>query len=94
MGSNVSLADVLLATRHLMTAPKTEQPLRCSQLFECAEEAASLLTLTGRVHGLYGDGSLSALSLRRPLAPMPARLNGEVLDTLELVLSHVRTRLT
>ena len=87
-----SLADVFLLARYVMSFDQRERRARCVELFDCSEEAAFYVALTGRAHALYGDGSLSALALRKPLASMPATLSVEMLSALQLVIEQLRAR--
>jgi len=71
-----------------MAAPENMRAKRCSDLFARANIAANHIAITGKAHAFFGDGTLSSLALRGPLAPLPAQLSEAAVDALILVLTQ------
>ncbi len=89
----VSLFDCILAMRYLLRFSPGQRREKCASLLRRANFAQTYVDITGRVHPLYGDGSLSALSLRIGIAAMPTQLSRDTIETLALVLHGVEGHL-
>ncbi len=70
MGS-VSLGEVVLLARTLLTVPEAEWPVMAARILHDVRLAAVHLQTTGRPHPLLGDGSLMSYCLRLDPSPEP-----------------------
>lgn len=90
--SSVSLADVVLAARVLARCSPQERDRQCDILLDRAEQAACFVDVAGRAHPYGGDGSLSAVALRKSKTSMPALLTPDFRACLSMVLTKLANR--
>lgn len=81
--------DVSAAARALLAVPDRERLRLCRRIFGGAAEAAAYAGLFGRLHGRWGDGSLSAAARRYSLADEPFVDDPEYLRCTRLVLEEL-----
>lgn len=81
MGS-VSLGEVMLLARTLLTIPESEWPVAAARIVQDVRLAALHLQTTGRPHPLLGDGSIMSHCLRLSPSPEPF-CNPKVLRSLQ-----------
>ena len=87
--------DVSVLARMLFASALAEREALCRTVFDGARQGQAHLHRTGRLHPLWGNGSLEAASRalagRGPtIAPEPLWDNADYLSCLELVLQHLR----
>lgn len=89
MARGVSMADIILSARYLRQFAQEARAQKCAALIARANEADDYLRLTGMVHALYGDGSLSALALRMGGALIPMHLDDDFLNAFEVMFRQL-----
>ena len=85
-------SDVTAAARVLLGMPVEMRESACARMLREAHWADHFTKRTGRVHQLWGNGSLRAAAYGRRLVPEPAALSAEYCNCLMLVLDHVIAR--
>lgn len=85
----VTFGDLQLLTRYALRFAPEQRASKCEYLLDRVDDAQSFVTITGHVHPLYGDGSISALALRLGGSKLTADLNIDVLQAFATVLSEV-----
>lgn len=88
----VLIGDVLAVARVLARAPTARQGWRLCRILREASRADGFHRARGRVHPLWGDGSVMAAALRRErvFVPSPGLDDPAYLDALILVLRGLR----
>ncbi|KIC29613.1 DUF7742 family protein [Leisingera sp. ANG-M6] len=81
--------DVSAVARALLAVPESARLALCRRIFGGAAEAAAHCCLLGRLHPLWGDGSLSAAARRYALADEPFLDDPAYLDCTRLVLREL-----
>lgn len=85
-------SDITAAARVLLAVPEELRAELCQRMLREAHWADHFTKRTGRLHALWGNGSLRAAAHARRLAPEPATLAGEYGACMALVLDHVLLR--
>lgn len=78
--------DVSNAARALLNVPRSRRQSLCQRLLREAESADAYAQSAGRVHPLWGNGSLMAAARKRVLANEPTFDDAEYCDCFEMVL--------
>ena len=78
--------DVSDAARALLAAPPAARERLCRRMIVEAEAADAYRRRTGRVHPLWGNGSLMAAARRRALADEPGFDDADYCSCFEMVL--------
>lgn len=87
--------DVSNAARALLAAPGSCRADLCRRMIAEAEAADAHRERTGRLHPLWGNGSLMAAARRRALADEPGFDDAEYCECFEMVLRElIRHRLS
>ncbi|MDA7963426.1 hypothetical protein [Ruegeria sp.] len=81
--------DISAAARALLAAPRADRDRLCARMIAEAELADHHTRQTGRVHPLYGNGSLMAAARGRPLADEPNFDDTRYCQCFETVLRHL-----
>lgn len=81
--------DVSAAARVLLTLPPHSRDGYCRRLIAEAEAADRHVLKTGRLHPLFGNGSLMAAARTRPLADEPGFDDPDYCMCFETVLRHL-----
>ncbi len=81
--------DVSSAARALLSAPPDHREHLCAQLIAEAELAVIHVQATGRLHPVFGNGSLMAAARRKPLADEPSFHNLQYCECFEMVIRHL-----
>ncbi len=81
--------DISAAARALLAAPPPERTRLCARMIAEAELADRHVAATGRLHPVYGNGSLMAVARDRPLADEPAFDDLQYCHCFEMVLRHL-----
>ena len=81
--------DVSSAARALLAAPLPERDRLCIRMITEAELADVHVGHTGRLHPLYGNGSLMATARNRVLVDEPGFDDVQYCQCFELVLRHL-----
>ncbi|NVO55612.1 hypothetical protein HW561_07405 [Rhodobacteraceae bacterium B1Z28] len=81
--------DVSSAARALLAAPQPERDRLCIRMITEAELADVHVGQTGRLHPLYGNGSLMATARNRVLVDEPGFDDVQYCQCFELVLRHL-----
>ena len=81
--------DISAAARALLTAPQAERDRLCSRMIQEAEMADRHVGQTGRLHPLFGNGSLMAVARNRRLADEPSFDDLQYCQCFETVLRHL-----
>lgn len=84
--------DVTAAARVLLIAPREDRDRLCARMICEAELADKHVGQTGRLHPLFGNGSLMAAARNRQLAEEPSFDNLQFCQCFELVLRHLIER--
>lgn len=86
--------DVVAAARALLPLPEAERPAAMARLLAEADAADRYRRRMGRVHRLWGNGSLMAAAMARPLPPEPFLADPDYLRCLIVVLEALLARQT
>ena len=86
----VLLCDAVSVARVLLALAPDLRPLALRRIWAEAGAAEAYRRRTGRMHPIWGDGSLSAAALRRPAVQEPRLDDTEYLDCLIAVLTRLR----
>ncbi|SDW28694.1 hypothetical protein SAMN05444358_101413 [Ruegeria halocynthiae] len=78
--------DISAAARALLVAPPPERDLLSARMIAEAELADQHVARTGRLHPVYGNGSLMAAARCRPLADEPNFDDPQYCQCFEMVL--------
>lgn len=78
--------DVSNAARALLAVPRSFRPVLCRRMIVEAEAADDHVRRTGRLHPLWGNGSLMAAARRRRLADEPGFDDADYCACFEMVL--------
>ena len=78
--------DLTSLARLLLSAAPGERQALCARVIGEAEQADAHLARTGRVHPLWGNGSLMSAARKRPLPDEPGLDDAEYCDCLETAL--------
>lgn len=81
--------DVSAAARVLLNAPPDQRERLCRRMIAEAETADGHVSKTGRLHPLFGNGSLMAAARNRRLAAEPAFDDLQYCRCFETVLRHL-----
>lgn len=81
--------DVSAAARALLAAPPPERTRLCVRMIYEAELADNHRARTGRLHPVYGNGSLMAVARNRVLADEPGFDDLQYCQCFSLVLHHL-----
>lgn len=81
--------DVSSAARVLLTVPQQNRDQLCARMISEADLAHRYVTDTGRLHPVYGNGSLMAAARCRRLANEPGFDNVQYCQCFETVLRHL-----
>ncbi|MEM8728391.1 MAG: hypothetical protein AAGF79_00620 [Pseudomonadota bacterium] len=79
--------DISDAARALLAAPQTGRARLCQRMIIEAEAALTHVNHTGRLHPVWGNGSLMSAARQRRLAPEPGFDDLEYCRCMELVLT-------
>jgi len=77
--------DIVAAARVLFLLPAAERPAALEDLFRRAAWADDYRRRTGRMHPVWGDGSLMSVALRRDTPPEPPLSDSGYCDCLAQV---------
>ncbi|CUH47898.1 DUF7742 family protein [Ruegeria atlantica] len=78
--------DVSAAARVLLNAPPSDRERLCTRMINEAELADIYVGHTGRLHPLFGNGSLMTVARTRPLANEPSFDDLKYCQCFEMVL--------
>ncbi|WP_170414271.1 DUF7742 family protein [Ruegeria atlantica] len=78
--------DVSTAARVLLNAPPADRERLCVKMINEADLADSYVGQTGRLHPLFGNGSLMTAARARPLADEPGFDDVQYCKCFEMVL--------
>lgn len=78
--------DLSAAARALLAAPPHHRYRLCNRLLAEVELADRYVSATGRLHPMFGNGSLMAAARRRQLADEPGFDNVQYCQCFEMVL--------
>ncbi|WP_170382793.1 DUF7742 family protein [Ruegeria atlantica] len=81
--------DISAAARALMAAPPSERDRLCSRMIEEAELADKHVIQKGKLHPIFGNGSLMAAARNRKLVDEPNFDDLQYCHCFELVLRHL-----
>ncbi len=81
--------DLSSAARALLAAPRLSRKRLCVQMITEAELADAHVQKTGRLHPLYGNGSLMAAARTRVLADEPGFDDVQYCQCFEMVLRQL-----
>ncbi|WP_171099741.1 hypothetical protein [Ruegeria sp. HKCCD7255] len=81
--------DVSAAARALLAVPATDRERLCGRMIAEAEAADQHVAQTGRLHPVFGNGSLMAAARGRHLADEPGFDNLSYCACFEMVLRHL-----
>lgn len=81
--------DVSAAARVLLAVPPTDRNRLCTRMIHEAELADKHVGQTGRLHPLFGNGSLMAAARSRRLADEPGFDDPQYCQCFEMVLRHL-----
>ena len=81
--------DVSVAARALLAAPHADRGRLCARLIAEAEVAHHHVDETGRVHPVYGNGSLMAAAMGHNLADEPSFDDVTYCQCFEMVLHYL-----
>ena len=84
--------DVCSAARALLAVPEQDRDDLCQTLFDGAGIALSYSLESGRIHSIWGDGTLSAAARRYPLADEPALDDPQYLRCMIRILMALMQR--
>jgi hypothetical protein len=84
--------DVVTAARVLLAAPRPERGRMLARMLEEADWADAFRRRTGRIHRLWGDGSLRAAAAARPRAAEPPLDDPDYCRCLLLVFEALLAR--
>lgn len=90
----IHLTDLNLAVRTLLAVPMRDQVALMKRLLVMARTADKFRKRIGRVHLVFGNGSLGAACQRFPKVPMPDRCDHTYLDCLQIVVTELRNHAT
>lgn len=79
--------DVSCAARALLAVPELRRPDLCMRLIREAEIADAHVRRTGRLHPMWGNGSLMSAARKRVLADEPGFENSDYCACFEQVLA-------
>jgi hypothetical protein len=85
-------ADIAATARVILAVPETERSALAQRMLREAHWADHFVKRTGRVHRLWGNGTLRAAAYRRRLAAEPDAGDREYCRCLALVLDLVIAR--
>lgn len=85
-------ADVTAAARVLLATPQEQRAQLCKRMLREAHWADNFVKRTGRLHALWGNGTLRGAAYARRLAPEPALGALDYAQCFALVLEHVIAR--
>ncbi|WP_438826413.1 DUF7742 family protein [Ruegeria atlantica] len=81
--------DISAAARALLAAPPTERDRLCSRMIEEAELADKHVSQTGKLHPIFGNGSLMATARTRMLVDEPNFDDLQYCQCYEMVMRHL-----
>lgn len=81
--------DISAAARALLAVPSLERDRLCARMIAEAELADRHARATGRLHPLYGNGSLMAVARSRALPDEPGFDDLQYCQCFEIVLRHL-----
>ena len=81
--------DVSSAARALLSVPQIDRERLCIRMIAEAELADAHVLRTGRLHPIYGNGSLMAVARNRSLPDEPGFDNVGYCQCFETVLRHL-----
>ena len=85
-------ADVMAAARALLSAPTAVRPELMRRMMVEADMADSYRRRLGRVHRIWGNGTLASAALVRPLAAWQKPDDSDLLECLALVTDALLVR--
>ena len=85
----VTLADLEVAARALLAMPKAARAVAARELLAEAAAADRHRLATRRLHPHFGDGTLMAAAMQRPLAPRPATIDAAAIRVFVLLLNEI-----
>ena len=85
----VSHGDVVAAARRLYLLPEAGRADALQRLLDQASWAHVFRRATGRVHALWGDGSLMAAAMAAPLPPEPSLADADYCGCLAMVFDRL-----
>ncbi len=88
----VFFSDVSAAARVLLGVPNVQRVQLCANMLHEADNADRYLRRHGKLHPLWGNGTLLATARLRPLKSEPSFDDGDYCDCLELVLQALKRR--
>lgn len=88
----VLYCDVSAAARVLMRVPQAHREERCAGMIERAQVADRFVKRLGRIHPVWGNGTLLAVARRHPIGPEPSFDDAAFCDCFEMVLKQLRLR--
>ncbi|MHA6262170.1 DUF7742 family protein [Arenibacterium sp. CAU 1754] len=84
--------DVSSAARALLNVPPADRAALCHRLLREAEEADRYVARVGRLHPIWGNGSLMSAARKRVLANEPTFDDAEYCGCFEMVLQALVLR--
>lgn len=85
----VQMADAVAAARALMALEPYQREMSLTRMLCEASVAEAHRQQTGLMHPIWGDGSLMAAALRRPVMPEPSLRDAEYRACLIAVLQRL-----
>ncbi|NIZ61613.1 hypothetical protein DL239_11560 [Sedimentitalea sp. CY04] len=86
--------DVTSVARALLLVKPEERRAMCAQIFDQADLAGTYVQQHGRLHRLYGNGSLMAAARKYPLGDEPTFDNIDYCGCVMTVLGALMARST
>lgn len=88
----VLLNDVTTTARALLSVRECAREAVCERIFRFAERGDHYTRNKGKVHRLWGDGTLLSAARQWPVAPEPTFDNDSYCQCIEMVLHQLRKR--
>lgn len=85
-------SDVSAAARALLAVPEVERPAFCARLLEEADAADRYTRHQGRIHPVWGNGTLRAAAFAHGLAPEPGFDDPAYCSCFSIVLNALARR--
>ncbi len=81
--------DVCAAARALLAVPSGQRARLCRRMIREADRARAHVGATGRIHPLYGNGSLMSAARKRMLVDEPGFDDPDYCQCFEIVLREI-----
>ena len=90
---SVHYSDVSAAARALLRLPEEAREAQCAQMMTHADWADRFVGRLGKLHPLWGNGTLGDVACSKGLAAEPSFGNRDYCCCFEIVLRQLRQRL-